>query len=333
MPSNGSRGTARVLGLSIVLGTARASSAPPPPPPAQPSISAPSSPEVQAARELFGRAEADEDAGRWEAALEKLHKVLATKDTAGVRYHVALCEERLGKLATARSDYAAADAIARTEQAHDVLRLVGKKLSDLERRIPHVTVRVVPAAADASLTIDGQAAHAGEATAVDPGTHEVEIVPADPRPPSKVTFVIDEAESKTVDIALSPARPEPPPPATTPPPTGADLVPANRARSHTAALLEAAGAALLAGAGVLAYVEGGAARDQATRSCAALAAASASACDPYRVPVRAWDAVAIGSWAGAGAMATWAALTWTTAPGAPARVVVGAGSLRLEGKF
>lgn len=89
---------------------------------------------------------------------------------------------------------------------------------------------------------------------------------------------------------------------------------------------------VLAGAGLLAFAEGGAVRDQAAKSCAQLDATSSAACDPYRVTVREWDWAAIGAWAGAATLATWAGVTWVKA-GASSRVVVGAGSVRLEGAF
>jgi hypothetical protein len=334
MHRNGSRSIGWVLGLSLALGGTA---------PVLADSPATSGTEVRAARELFGLAEADEDAGRWEAALEKLRRVLATKDTAGVRYHVGLCEERLGKLVAAEGDYALADASARAEQARDVLRLVGKKRAEIERRVPHVTVQITPAAPGASLTIDGRAAQPDQPTAVDPGPHDVEVVPGDHGPPSAVSFTIAEGDAKTVEVALSPspaassqanetatAAPETPPPV-----EGARGSPA-----RTAGFLEAGGAALLAAGGVLAYTEAGAAREQAMRSCALVSAGSGSSCDAYRVPVRAWDWAAIGAWAGAGALATWAVVTFargarstagTTTPGAHA--VVGAGSIGLEGAF
>ncbi|MGH7435762.1 MAG: hypothetical protein ACRENE_08810, partial [Polyangiaceae bacterium] len=168
---------------------------------ARPAIAAPAAPgahasqELQAARELFRSAEADEDAGRWDAALDKLHRVLATRDTAGVRYHVALCEEHLGRLASAEAEYAVAETSARAEQARDVLALVGRKRADLAPRVPHVTVRILPDRAAADVSIDGIGARAGDPTPVNPGTHEVVAVPDDGRSPSKTTFAIGEGET------------------------------------------------------------------------------------------------------------------------------------------
>ena len=83
---------------------------------------APTESELRAARQLFAEAEHDEDAGRWPEALEKLRRVEQVKHTAGVRSHVALCEEHLGQLARALDDYASAEAEARADGANDVVR-------------------------------------------------------------------------------------------------------------------------------------------------------------------------------------------------------------------
>jgi hypothetical protein len=294
---------------------------------------------VQVARELFDLAVADEDAGRWEVALEKLRAVLTTRDTPGVRYHLGLCEERLGRLSAAEADFALAETTARAEKADDVLRLVGKKLAEVARRVPHITVRVAPDLSDATLTLDGKVVEPGNATPVDPGPHEVVVV-ATGRSQSVVRFTVDEGESRSVDAhpgpPAAPAAPtEPAPSATTARDgtTGAADARASRpVAGRTAAIVEVGGAALLAGTGVLAFAEAGAARDQAARSCARLDATSSAACDPYRVAVREWDWTAVGAWAGAATLATWAAVTWVKA-GASSRVVVGAGSVKLEGAF
>src|SRR5271154_5740503 len=58
--------------------------------PAQAPNLQPTPTQIQAARELFSAARKDEDALRWADALEKLERVAAVKQTASVRYHIAL---------------------------------------------------------------------------------------------------------------------------------------------------------------------------------------------------------------------------------------------------
>src|SRR5258708_19910802 len=66
--------------------------------------------DLDAARKLFREAVADEDAKRYETALEKFRRVDAQKDTANVRYRIATCLEALGHRAEALANY---DAVVR----------------------------------------------------------------------------------------------------------------------------------------------------------------------------------------------------------------------------
>lgn len=177
---------------------------------AGPSFAAPTD-AIEHARQLFGQAEADEDAERWLAALDKLHAVAQVKLTAGVRYHLALCEEHLGQLARALGDYRAAEDQARFEGAKDVLRLVGKQLATLEPRVPRLIVHVVPPLPGASMKIDGEpiaSAMPSPAIPVDPGVHFIEV-DAPGRTASTATVTLQEHEARSLD--LSPGEPLPPP--------------------------------------------------------------------------------------------------------------------------
>ncbi|MDP9000908.1 MAG: hypothetical protein M3O46_12435, partial [Myxococcota bacterium] len=87
------------------LGAAVAQAAPPAP--------------IERARQLFVQAEEDEDAERWSDALDKFRAVSQVRLTAGVRYHLALCEEHLGQLARALEDYRSAQDQAILESATD----------------------------------------------------------------------------------------------------------------------------------------------------------------------------------------------------------------------
>ncbi len=111
-------------------------------------------------------AEKDEDAQRWNDALVKLERVAQVKLTSGVRYHTALCEEHLGHLVAALSDYEAAAEQAHAENATDVLRLVDRRIADSTERTPQVVVVVVPSVPDAILLLDGQPIAAGAAIRV-----------------------------------------------------------------------------------------------------------------------------------------------------------------------
>jgi hypothetical protein len=299
-------------------------------------------PQVQAARELFSQAEQDEDAGRWDEAASKLRRVLEVKQTAGVQYHIALCEEHTGALVAALEDYTIAEREAHEENAQDVLRLVGKRLADLNPRVPRVTLRVVPDTASASLTLDGKPiARALWATSlpVDPGEHRI-VATAEGRETSSASLVLSERDSTVLEVKLGPPTSSysPSPPAA-PSPTIAlpatESIPARPFR--TVAVIETVGFAALAGGGLAAFLAADGARTRAIQTCAQRASTSPAACDPQKTEVRAWDWVAAGAWTGAAACATLALLAWTRPSPAPSsaalRVTASPTSIGVGGDF
>jgi hypothetical protein len=183
---------------------------------ADPAPVAPSASQIQAARELFTAASRDEAALRWTEALAKLRRVAEVKLTAGVRYHIAFCEEKLGQLASALAHYTEARDAAEREHSKDVLDLLKEPtLSLLRARVPTLTVVVHPANVEAEVTIDGRRIPSGQwraAQPVDPGVHRVEA-----RAPERDTFArevtLQEGDAAIVDVILASSRPAAPSPA------------------------------------------------------------------------------------------------------------------------
>ena len=95
----------------------------------------PSPADLQAARELFAKAEKDEDARNWESALDKLQKAGAVKMTPGIRVHMARCEENLARLTQAADDYIAAMTQARAENNTEVFNMSLDALVQLRPRL------------------------------------------------------------------------------------------------------------------------------------------------------------------------------------------------------
>jgi hypothetical protein len=310
---------------------------------------------LRVARQLFVEAEKDEDGNRWGEALEKLRRVAGVKHTAGVRYHVALCEEHLGQLAAALDEYTSAEGQAREENAQDVMRLVGKRIADLGPRVPRLTIRVSADAPGATVTLDGARlppAVLGTAFPVDPGEHHVQASAPGHVAASQVV-TLHERDVTSIDLRLpeepSPAAPSAPTPATatataTPPeqplsaassPVSSEAPPPASHPARTGAFLATAGAVVLAGTGVAAYFLAGSARDAGRTSCARVVSTSPGACDSQKNGVRAWDFTAAGAWVGAAAVGAIAVVLWTRpAPASPsAQLLVGPRSIGLEGRF
>src|SRR5215470_9475461 len=89
---------------------------------------------LKRAREQFAQALALQTGGDWAGALALLKEVAAVKPTPQVRFNIALCEERLGRLVAALGDYelAASDA---TGQSDQVAQEVDARLESLKARI------------------------------------------------------------------------------------------------------------------------------------------------------------------------------------------------------
>ncbi|MGA3121238.1 MAG: hypothetical protein ABSF69_10775 [Polyangiaceae bacterium] len=296
---------------------------------------APSAAELNSARELFTDAERDEDAGRWQEALDKLRRVAHVKQTAGVRYHVALCEERLGFLAEAWEDYRSAQAQATGEGANDVLRLVGPVLGTLGPRVPHLAIHIVPDSADATVTVDGAPlarSSLGDPTPINPGLHRIEAAAAG-RTTVRTTVSLREGDSTVFDIALVEVVP---PIATGPSVPIRAPAPDVPAFGGAAAGATTAASAGLAAFGVVAFVVAGTVRGGAIRQCRSLASANPDACEGLKNGVRAWDWTAAAAWGAAGVSGIVAAVLWSrpsrhaTSSG---RLLVGPTSIGVAGSF
>jgi len=310
--------------------------------------------DLRAARELFAAAEHDEDAGKWADAYDKLTRVAAVKLTAGVRYHLALCQEKLGKLATALDGFHQAQKQAQADEARDVLRLVGKQLEELEPRVPRLTVHVVPPVDDAVVQLDGTPiakALVGVPIPLDPGSHTVEAW-APNRAPAKATIAMGERDVTSIDLQLgeprapagAPATASAPAPAAAPgagPATATEAATASTPAPESASghssiagpLLTTAGALALAGLGVGAYIAAGNEATSGQQQCAP--SSTRGPCDSAVNTVRAWDFTAAGAWIGAAALGTVAVVLWIHSSHSQpsAALLLGPARIELGGRF
>jgi tetratricopeptide (TPR) repeat protein len=288
--------------------------------------------EVQAARELFHKAEADEDAGKWEDALDKVKRAISVKPTPGLRYHVALCEEKLGRLVEALADYTAADQMAREQNNKDVIDAIAEPLKALRIRVPTLMIEV-PAAQGSEVELDGKVIAQGlygVAMPVEAGTHKVTAKAPGKRPfATQVTLHEREADTATVKwVDLPPV-----------PALGNDGHDAHEKPVETksggvkvGAIVATATSAVLLGVGIGAYAAADGAHSELAEFCPVL-----TNCDDLRNKVRAWDWVALGSWIGAAGVAVVAIVLWVKPSSSPAassaRIELRPGGFALTGSF
>jgi hypothetical protein len=279
--------------------------------------------EIQAARDLFDKAEKDEDAGQWAAALDKLRRASTVKPTPGIRFHIAQCEEKLGQLVPALADYTAADQAAREQNNKDVVDAVAEPLRALRIRVPTLTLDV-PDAPNARVDLDGKTIAQGlygVAMPVEPGTHRVQA-----RATGRETFTtqvqLTEREAITTTIKWIPVKVD-----TTADPFagGSNEAPKTEETPSSSvkwgAIVATASAVSLLAFGIGAYVAADGAASTLAQQCRVLADCS----NLDRTTTRAWDWTALTMWvASAGltvvAVVLWAQPSHKRASGTPARI-------------
>lgn len=179
---------------------------------------APSPAEVNAAREAYREGVGLETTGNWAAALEKFRAVAAVKSTSRVRFHIGLCQEKLGRWVEALGAYNLALADARQESAADVEKEAEAARASLDVRIPRLTVLRGQTTEAISVSVDGVAlgaASIGTEIPLDPGVHTVETS-SPGRAPFRVNVELTEGVRKTVD-AIPPSSSGPVPAASATP--------------------------------------------------------------------------------------------------------------------
>ena len=256
---------AAVLLSTLSAGTASASEEPR----TASAANEPSAAEVAVARELFRQAGELRDAGHCDQALVKLRRALAIKETPGLRFHVAYCEEALGQLVEALNDYGrAAELIESGIAAPDVQGLLGPARDAVRKRIPTVHVQIPSASALERAELDGKAVSSvvlRDPVPLDPGHHELLVVVTGYEP-FETEFALSESQNRVVQIALTPLRPSAPSRAPVPADAPQPDAPTGSLRTY---VLLGEGASTLAALGVgIGFSLSAASADERTRSAA-----------------------------------------------------------------
>lgn len=166
---------------------------------------------------------------RYQEAIAKLQASLDVDPASGTHGSLAICYERLGKLASAWVHYREAETLAQREGNTGRAKVARDQARALEPRLPRLTIQLASAEPIPDLEVrrDGSAVATtllATAVYVDPGEHEL-LVTAPGHEPFSTTFVMAEAEARTIEVpvlAPLPAPPSeeapPPEPAEAPPP-------------------------------------------------------------------------------------------------------------------
>lgn len=161
--------------------------------------------ELSKARAMFQRAIELEQAGNYSTALEQFRSVGEVRMTPQVRFHIASCEEKLGRLVTALGGYQLAIADA-DSVGDDFKSEVERAVTRLQASIPKLVIQRGKGAEAAEIQLDGVAIGAssvGVPVPLDPGPHAV-TAKAQGWLPFNQTVTVAENQETNLSVELEP---------------------------------------------------------------------------------------------------------------------------------
>src|SRR5512145_109373 len=159
--------------------------------------------ELSSARAKFQQALELEQAGNYAHAVQMFREVGQVRMTPQVRYHIASCEEKLGKLVAALGGYELALAEAES-LGPDFQKEVEERASSLRSRIPKLVIERGQGAKAATVELDGVSlgsSSIGVEVPIDPGPHTIQAK-APGYQPYSATVDVTEGELERIPIKL-----------------------------------------------------------------------------------------------------------------------------------
>jgi len=164
---------------------------------------APTAEELEEARANFKAALQLEKDGKYDEALAVFEAVAKVKTSAQVRFHIGLCNEKLGHLGAAADAYeAAAKQAEKDGNAPEVLKVAPDLAKKLRERVPHITFGFVGDIYPDTLTIDGKPLDLKNLKdlPIDPGPHVIVATKGEDVQKSEIT--IAEGDRKTLRFKI-----------------------------------------------------------------------------------------------------------------------------------
>jgi hypothetical protein len=162
--------------------------------------------EIAVARRLFSDARIAEDAKDWPMATAKLRDAISIKETSGLRFHLAYCEEQQGLLVEALVDYERAEDLS-ADKDEDLRSQIPARRASLQKRIPTVTLLFAREPGNAQLVVDGRALAStsfGKAIPVNPGKHSF-LVTSPGFTSFSTVLSLNETDAVVTNVVLAPA--------------------------------------------------------------------------------------------------------------------------------
>lgn len=178
-----------LVALALALAIARPASADPP------------DPKLERADELFAEAKALEATNLPEACNKFAQSLRYNPAAIGTLLNVALCDEKLGRIASAVGKFIEARDRSREQGLPEHLRAAEDHLAALQPRVPHLAIRLTEQLSDTKVLVDDRVIDPDTLGDIplDPGPHTVTVSAPD-RLPHRAPFTIDPAEHKAIVI-------------------------------------------------------------------------------------------------------------------------------------
>jgi hypothetical protein len=168
---------------------------------AYPASADPPDPQVERADELFTEAKALEATNLPEACNKFAESLRYNPHAIGTLLNVALCDEKLGRIASAVVNFTEARNRAREQGLPEHQRAAEDHLATLQPQVPHLAIRLTQQLSDTKVLVDDNviAPDTLGDIALDPGPHTITVSAPD-RLPHRATVTIAPAEHKAIVI-------------------------------------------------------------------------------------------------------------------------------------
>ncbi|HEX2873748.1 MAG TPA: hypothetical protein VHP33_20975 [Polyangiaceae bacterium] len=158
-----------------------------------------------AAEALFEQARAAMAAGSYDIACARFRDSDKLDPAVGTRFNLADCEEKRGRVATAWSLFRGV--LAELAEDDDRRPIAQARIEALEPRLPYLTMRRDQATPPGvRVRVDGVELGEGSfgvTLPMDPGAHDLALVPAEGGDGQRSTFTLREGERRDIPIRLS----------------------------------------------------------------------------------------------------------------------------------
>lgn len=168
---------------------------------ADPKADAKTDPQIEKADQLFAEARALIDSNLIQACDKFTESLAYNPGAIGTLLNVALCDEKLGRIASAVARFSDARDLAKEQGFTEHVRAAEQRIAALEPDVPHVTIELAEVLPGTKVVMDDRVVALDRLAriAVDPGEREV-VVSAPGRLPHRSGFIIHKAEHKDLRV-------------------------------------------------------------------------------------------------------------------------------------